>query len=66
MSDKHAMRRFATAAAAILCGVSTPVIADTPHETILKSIADKASFERIVYETIKKVAASNPTSNPEI
>jgi hypothetical protein len=33
--------------------------ADTPHQAMLKSIADPAAFGRVVFETIKKVTALN-------
>jgi hypothetical protein len=49
-------------AIALLCGISSPVFADTANERLVRGVTDKTSFERVFYETIKKVAASNPTT----
>jgi hypothetical protein len=47
-------------AAAILLGLAhVPALADSANETTLKSIPDRATFNRVVFDTIKKAAALN-------
>src|SRR5271165_3366088 len=40
---------------------SVPALAETLNERVVKSIADKASFDRVFYTTMETVINRNPT-----
>jgi hypothetical protein len=52
-------RILAAAALALALGAPIAAHADTPHETTLKSIPDRAAFGRVFFETIRKTIALN-------
>ena len=53
------MNRILAAVALALALGTVAAHADTPHETTLKSIPDRAAFERVVFETMRKATALN-------